>query len=58
MYLFIKNLKTYGKSMKFSFILILDTFHSIHVQPEFTEADGGVPGDLFNEHFPATDRNF
>ena len=44
--------------MKFSFILILDTFHSIHVQPEFTEADGGVPGDLFNEHFPATDRNF
>ena len=28
-----------------------DTFHSIHVQPE-ADADGDVPGDIFNEHFP------
>ena len=34
--------------------LFSDTFHSIHVQPE-NQADGDVPGDLFNEHFPDKD---
>ena len=28
-----------------------DTFHSIHIQPDVS-ADGDVPGDIFNEHFP------
>ncbi|CBY40788.1 unnamed protein product, partial [Oikopleura dioica] len=30
--------------------VLKDTFHSVHVQPE-VEADGDVPGDIFNEHF-------